>query len=103
MKAGILNVIAFIGIAFLLGLWVGMLITPIKTVEKNVTQFVLQPCADVQCPVVVVCPECVVTRTIERVIEPKCPECRCLCKVSGAWEDNRTWWYKDNLTTGYTN
>lgn len=104
MKANDL-IIGIIGIlvVFIIGFGVGAYGLPHKEiVEKNIT---------VEVPVITeklvtlntTCPECITERTIEKIIEKPCPECRCLCKVSGAWEDNRTWWYKDNATLGYTN
>lgn len=95
--------IASLTIIFVCGFFFGAFGLPHKEIiERNVTVEVLKECpvcVPVQCPV---CPECVTERTIEKIIEKPCPECRCLCKVSGAWEDNRTWWYNDNQTTGET-
>lgn len=54
------------------------------------------PCVDVRCPLTIVCPICAICpaeKIIEREIQIPCPECRCLCKTSGAWATNDTWWY----------
>lgn len=86
-------------VIFVFGFFIGKYLVPpeFEFIERNITvPSVCEPCEIVQCP------ECITERTIEKIIEKPCPECRCLCKVSGAWEDNRTWWYADNKTVGYT-
>ena len=74
-----------------------------KAPEIIVTEKVVEVQVEVEKECLVqVCPECIVTRTIETIIEKPCPECRCACTLHGAWADNGTAWWDDNKTTGYT-
>lgn len=34
------------------------------------------------------CDECITTTTIEKIVERPCPECRCICKSMGAYEED---------------
>jgi hypothetical protein len=81
----------------------------IKLMQNSVpyaTTDMIQACPTCSvCPVITCpeCKECAPEKVIEREVLMLCPECKCICKALGAWEEGKTvWWYQDNKTTGST-